>query len=157
MYFPNCLQVPGDHKTALYSFHLSHQGKMVPFAGWSMPVQYGNLSIAKSVIHTRQNVSLFDVSHMLQVSGISTSCNFCFNCDLCAIPHLYTIFKHTQNRTRTQTLCSQVATIAPCVMFNLIGLKVFSTYLEVWFHWKERTWSFLSSLSEALTCGDLDV
>ena len=41
---------------------------MVPFAGWSMPVQYGNHTIVDSVTHTRQKSSIFDVSHMLQVS-----------------------------------------------------------------------------------------
>lgn len=41
---------------------------MVPFAGWSMPVQYGGHSIVDSVLHTRRNASIFDVSHMLQVS-----------------------------------------------------------------------------------------
>lgn len=41
---------------------------MVPFAGWSMPIQYNDLSIINSTVHTRRAVSLFDVSHMLQVS-----------------------------------------------------------------------------------------
>ena len=40
---------------------------MVPFAGWSMPVQYQDLSIINSTFHTRKHASLFDVSHMLQV------------------------------------------------------------------------------------------
>lgn len=40
---------------------------MVEFAGWSMPVQYSNLSIINSTLHTRKHASLFDVSHMLQV------------------------------------------------------------------------------------------
>lgn len=39
---------------------------MVPFAGWSMPVQYKDLSIIQSHHHTRESASLFDVSHMLQ-------------------------------------------------------------------------------------------
>ena len=43
---------------------------MVPFAGWSMPAVYENHSIVQSVLHTRNNLSLFDVSHMLQVNGI---------------------------------------------------------------------------------------
>ena len=38
---------------------------MVPFAGYSMPLQY-KLGISESVLHTRNCVSLFDVSHMLQ-------------------------------------------------------------------------------------------
>ena len=42
---------------------------MVPFAGWSMPVQYKD-SIVESHLHTRSSVSLFDVSHMLQVGAL---------------------------------------------------------------------------------------
>ncbi|XP_065067214.1 aminomethyltransferase, mitochondrial-like [Rhopilema esculentum] len=52
-------------KTSLYDFHLEHGGKMVPFAGYSMPVQY-KLGIVQSHLHTREKASLFDVSHMLQ-------------------------------------------------------------------------------------------
>lgn len=39
---------------------------MVEFAGWRMPVQYADQSITASHLHTRQNVSMFDVSHMVQ-------------------------------------------------------------------------------------------
>jgi aminomethyltransferase len=57
----------GDKKkTILYDFHLKNGGKIVDFAGWLMPVQYKDLSIQQSHIHTRNNVSLFDVSHMMQ-------------------------------------------------------------------------------------------
>uniref|UniRef100_A0AAF6YJF0 Aminomethyltransferase n=2 Tax=Bos TaxID=9903 RepID=A0AAF6YJF0_BOVIN len=53
------------HRTPLYDFHLAHGGKMVAFAGWSLPVQYRD-SHVNSHLHTRQHCSLFDVSHMLQ-------------------------------------------------------------------------------------------
>ncbi|XP_060837401.1 aminomethyltransferase, mitochondrial [Rhopalosiphum padi] len=52
-------------KTRLHEFHVRHGGKMVPFAGYMMPVKYAD-SIASSHLHTRQQCSLFDVSHMLQ-------------------------------------------------------------------------------------------
>ena len=39
---------------------------MISFAGWSMPVQYNDLTIIQSHHHTRNSASLFDVSHMLQ-------------------------------------------------------------------------------------------
>ncbi|KAJ3225513.1 hypothetical protein HK099_006651 [Clydaea vesicula] len=39
---------------------------MVEFAGWSMPVQYSNLGVLASHMWTRENSSIFDVSHMLQ-------------------------------------------------------------------------------------------
>ncbi|GFR40816.1 hypothetical protein Agub_g1438, partial [Astrephomene gubernaculifera] len=50
-------------KTVLYDFHVANGGKMVPFAGWSMPIQYKD-SIMESTVNCRQNASLFDVSHM---------------------------------------------------------------------------------------------
>ena len=40
--------------------------KMVPFAGYEMPVQYG-LGVMKEHLHTRAEAGLFDVSHMGQV------------------------------------------------------------------------------------------
>ncbi|VDM45231.1 unnamed protein product [Toxocara canis] len=88
-----CLQV-GDcrKRTCLYELHTQNWAKMVPFAGYEMPVQYGDHTIADSAVHTRQvqfllalifsvlyefshrrvyrfllkHVSIFDVSHMLQ-------------------------------------------------------------------------------------------
>lgn len=54
-------------RTPLYDFHLAHGGKMVAFAGWTLPVQYRDSHVV-SHLHTRQHCSLFDVSHMLQVS-----------------------------------------------------------------------------------------
>ncbi|KAI8149101.1 aminomethyltransferase mitochondrial precursor [Fennellomyces sp. T-0311] len=53
-------------KTALYDFHVQHGGKMVPFAGYAMPVQYKNMGMLASHLHTREKASIFDVSHMLQ-------------------------------------------------------------------------------------------
>jgi len=53
-------------KTVLYDFHVKNGAKMVPFAGYLMPVQYTSLSIIQSHLHTREKCSVFDVSHMLQ-------------------------------------------------------------------------------------------
>lgn len=50
-------------KTSLYDFHVAHGAKMVPFAGWSMPIQYKD-SIIDSTLWCRSSASLFDVSHM---------------------------------------------------------------------------------------------
>ncbi|KAG6494480.1 hypothetical protein ZIOFF_049512 [Zingiber officinale] len=54
-------------KTALYDFHVENGGKMVPFAGWSMPLQYKD-SIMDSTLNCRAAGSLFDVSHMCGLS-----------------------------------------------------------------------------------------
>ena len=48
--------------TPLTDWHAAHGGRMVDFAGWSMPVQYA--SIIDEHVATRTAVSLFDVSHM---------------------------------------------------------------------------------------------
>jgi aminomethyltransferase len=53
-------------KTPLYDLHLELGGKMVPFAGFEMPVQYP-LGVKKEHLHTREQAGLFDVSHMGQV------------------------------------------------------------------------------------------
>jgi hypothetical protein len=53
-------------ETVLGDFHRKHGGKMVPFAGWNMPVQYED-GILASHKHTRENAALFDVSHMIQL------------------------------------------------------------------------------------------
>jgi len=53
-------------KTALYDLHLKHGAKMVPFGGYSMPVQYSDLSVGESHHWTREKASLFDVGHMVQ-------------------------------------------------------------------------------------------
>ncbi|TVY54995.1 putative aminomethyltransferase [Lachnellula suecica] len=53
-------------KTPLYDLHVAHGGKMVPFGGFHMPVQYDSLSVSASHHFTRSHASLFDVSHMVQ-------------------------------------------------------------------------------------------
>ncbi|KAI9735290.1 MAG: hypothetical protein M1834_001881 [Cirrosporium novae-zelandiae] len=53
-------------KTALYDEHVAHGAKMVPFAGYTMPLYYSDLSHAESHQWTREKASLFDVGHMVQ-------------------------------------------------------------------------------------------
>ncbi len=53
-------------RTPLYDLHIKLGAKMVPFAGYEMPVQYG-LGVMKEHQATRAAAGLFDVSHMGQV------------------------------------------------------------------------------------------
>ena len=53
-------------KTPLFALHERLGARMVPFAGYAMPVQYAGI-IAEHQ-HTRESASLFDVSHMGQAS-----------------------------------------------------------------------------------------
>ncbi len=52
-------------RTPLYDLHVALGAKMVPFAGYAMPVQYPP-GILKEHLHTRASAGLFDVSHMGQ-------------------------------------------------------------------------------------------
>jgi aminomethyltransferase len=58
--------MPGDATppllTPLHAWHTSHGGRMVDFAGWSMPVQYSSIIDEHNAV--RQRAGLFDISHM---------------------------------------------------------------------------------------------
>ncbi|WP_419535838.1 glycine cleavage system aminomethyltransferase GcvT [Endozoicomonas sp.] len=58
-------------KTPLYNLHLAQGAKMVPFAGYEMPVQYPS-GVKTEHLHTRNKAGVFDVSHMgqLRLSGV---------------------------------------------------------------------------------------
>jgi aminomethyltransferase len=53
-------------KTPLHALHVELGARMVPFAGYSMPVQYPAGLMAEHH-HTRNAAGLFDVSHMGQL------------------------------------------------------------------------------------------
>ena len=59
---------PAAHlqQTALYELHQSLGARIVPFAGYHMPLNYPP-GIIKEHLHTRASASLFDVSHMGQL------------------------------------------------------------------------------------------
>ncbi len=54
-------------QTPLHALHLARGAKMVPFAGYEMPVQYA-AGVLKEHLHTRSAAGLFDVSHMGQIA-----------------------------------------------------------------------------------------
>jgi aminomethyltransferase len=53
-------------RTPLYDLHVELGARLVPFAGYEMPVQYRD-GILKEHLHTRAQAGLFDVSHMGQI------------------------------------------------------------------------------------------
>ncbi|EJF58046.1 glycine cleavage system T protein [Dichomitus squalens LYAD-421 SS1] len=66
---PRCMSTSADtplRKTGLYDFHVENGARMVPFAGYSMPLSYGTLGAVASHHHVRKSVGLFDVGHMVQ-------------------------------------------------------------------------------------------
>ncbi|MCU0607839.1 MAG: glycine cleavage system aminomethyltransferase GcvT, partial [Candidatus Edwardsbacteria bacterium] len=54
-----------EKKTPFYDQHVKHGGKVVPFAGFLMPVQF--FGIIDEHRHVRAKAGLFDVSHMGEI------------------------------------------------------------------------------------------
>ena len=52
-------------QTPLHAKHVGHGAKMVPFAGWHMPIQYTGILAEHAAV--REGVGVFDVSHMGEV------------------------------------------------------------------------------------------
>jgi aminomethyltransferase len=59
-------ETPLKH-TPLHGLHAGRGGRMVPFAGYAMPVQYA-AGVLREHLHTRTAAGLFDVSHMGQIA-----------------------------------------------------------------------------------------
>src|SRR5947208_4267368 len=59
-------------RTPLHAVHLACGGKMVPFAGYEMPVQFSS-GVLREHVHTRAAAGLFDVSHMGQIALLPKS------------------------------------------------------------------------------------
>ncbi|MFM8865149.1 MAG: glycine cleavage system aminomethyltransferase GcvT, partial [Limnohabitans sp.] len=70
---PNLLTTP------LHALHLELGARMVPFAGYSMPVQYPAGLVAEHH-HTRTAAGLFDVSHMGQLRLLGSDAAAAFEC-----------------------------------------------------------------------------
>src|SRR5216110_1020018 len=60
-------------RTPLYDLHVKLGARMVPFAGYEMPVQYSTGILAEH-LHTRSQAGLFDVSHMGQIRLSGAGC-----------------------------------------------------------------------------------
>lgn len=62
----NNIEASQFNKTPLYDLHCEHGARMVPFAGYEMPVHY-SLGIKQEHLHCRTLAGLFDISHMGQI------------------------------------------------------------------------------------------
>src|ERR671911_3118273 len=58
-------------KTPLHARHRALNARMVPFAGWEMPVEYSGITNEHMAVRTRAGV--FDVSHMGEIEIAGTN------------------------------------------------------------------------------------
>lgn len=88
-----------DLKTPLYECHVACNGKIVPFAGYLLPVQYTDVIAEHMAV--REKAGLFDVSHMGEVMISGSDALACIN-------HLFTNdFTNMQDgRVRYSPMCN---------------------------------------------------
>ncbi len=74
-------------RTALHDFHVSHGGKMVGFAGYSMPVQYGKEGVGESHLHVRSvsrakcnGSNCNHIGNPPMFSGLTAASSTCLTC-----------------------------------------------------------------------------
>ncbi|WP_339743117.1 glycine cleavage system aminomethyltransferase GcvT [uncultured Maricaulis sp.] len=99
------------HKTPLHALHVELGGKMVPFAGYDMPVQYP-LGIMGEHKQTREKAGLFDVSHMGQAryTGDEAALEALLTCDLALLgagEQKYTLLLNEQGGIRDDLMVSR--------------------------------------------------
>ena len=98
-------------KTPLHALHVELGGKMVPFAGYDMPVQYP-LGIMGEHKHTRDAAGLFDVSHMGQAryDGDEAALEALITADLSALKpgeQKYTLLLNEEGGIRDDLMVSR--------------------------------------------------
>tara|TARA_R110000868_G_scaffold76499_2_gene219888 strand:- start:32438 stop:33535 length:1098 start_codon:yes stop_codon:yes gene_type:complete len=99
------------HKTPLHALHVELGGKMVPFAGYDMPVQYP-LGIMGEHKQTREKAGLFDVSHMGQAryTGDEAALEALLTCDLALLgagEQKYTLLLNDEGGIRDDLMVSR--------------------------------------------------
>lgn len=100
--------------TSLYETHLKYGGKMVPFAGWEMPVQY-KAGVIKEHMAVREAAGIFDVSHMGEI--------LCTGAD--AVPNLNMILTNDFSEMETgQARYSPMCNENGGVVDDLIAYKI---------------------------------
>ena len=100
-------------KTPLHALHVELGGKMVPFAGYDMPVQYP-LGIMGEHNHCRTKAGLFDVSHMGQARyvGDEAAVEALITADLSALgagEQKYTLLLNDKGGIRDDLMVSRPA------------------------------------------------
>ena len=90
-----------EKKTPLYDVHVEEGGKIVPFAGYLLPVQYGT-GIINEHMAVREKVGIFDVSHMGEVTVKGPTA-------LATLNHLLTndFTKMSVGRVRYSVMCNE--------------------------------------------------
>jgi len=92
-------------KTPFYQFHINNDARMVPFAGYEMPLHY-EMGIKQEHLYTRSNVGVFDVSHMGQAELVAQDYKSCAHALEAIVPSDVLGLKPQQMRYSVLLNCS---------------------------------------------------
>lgn len=102
-------------KTPLHALHQTLGARMVPFAGYDMPVQYP-MGVLKEHLHTRAQAGLFDVSHMGQIHltgpGVAAALEALVPVDIIDLPvgtQRYALFTNDQGGILDDLMVAKLA------------------------------------------------
>ncbi|WGL61286.1 glycine cleavage system aminomethyltransferase GcvT [Pigmentibacter sp. JX0631] len=104
--------------TPLYEEHIALGARMVPFAGWSMPVQYSGLVDEHKCV--RNAVGLFDVSHMGEINVIGRGAF-----DFLQYTTLNDLSKLTIGQAQYNAFCTENGTVIDDIIIYKRGLDSF--------------------------------
>ncbi|MDL2294497.1 glycine cleavage system aminomethyltransferase GcvT [Ruminococcaceae bacterium OttesenSCG-928-D13] len=120
-------------KTPLYECHLAAGGKMVPFAGWLLPVQYAG--VIDEHMAVRQKAGLFDVSHMGEVTLTGPDA-------LANLNHLFTndFTSLVVGKVRYSTLCNDAGGVVDDVLVYRTGENAYLLVVNAANRHKDVDW-----------------
>ncbi|MCS7273500.1 MAG: glycine cleavage system aminomethyltransferase GcvT [Fimbriimonadales bacterium] len=136
-------------RTALYEAHLTAGARMIEFAGWQMPVQYGG--IVQEVRAVRQRWGVFDVSHMgrayFRGSDARTLLNRLVPSDLgklAPMSGVYTVLTNERGGIVDDIILYELAPDEYLVVFNAAN-----RYKDLnWFHHWQSAWGLQVSIDD---------
>lgn len=122
-----------EKKTPLYDCHVAAGAKMVPFGGFSMPVQYTDIIAEHMAV--RQQAGLFDVSHMGEVLITGSKA-------LSAINHLFTNdFTNLQTgRVRYSPMCNPEGGTIDDLLIYKLGEEKYMVVVNAGNYDKDLAW-----------------
>ncbi len=97
-------------RTPLYDAHIDMGGRIVPFAGWELPVQF--TGIVEEHNHTRNACSVFDVSHMGRLKLTGRDCEAFLN-RMCTLAERYPVNSADARIIRSDNC------VARCICLNV--------------------------------------
>ncbi len=123
-----------EKKTPLYDVHVALGGKIVPFAGYLLPVQYGTGVITEHMA-VRKEAGLFDVSHMAEL--VLEGKDALANVNMLTTVH---VEEMTDGQVKYSPMCNEQGGIVDDLMVYRMGAEKYLLVVNAANHEKDYEW-----------------